>query len=200
MFSIAIATSVLKVGYVSPARPKIRYVLSLLEEPELVPKVEAEVQKDDFVFKFIQIEDAVNADILFILKDACDWIGEQLKQNDGGVLVHCYGGVSRSASVVVAYYMRETGVDLQEALSYVENRRGCVDPNLGFRKQLELWERLEYDVVDQDGRHKEAYMRWKTEKDVLLMDILEDRNAEDGQSWWTQGVVSASSGGDEGEV
>lgn len=54
--------------------------------------------------------------------------------------VHCLVGVSRSASVVLAYLMKATGVPCGEALSFVQTTRWVVNPNPGFQQQLLLWE------------------------------------------------------------
>lgn len=56
----------------------------------------------------------------------------------GTVLVHCRAGVSRSASVMVAYYMLiRPSATLEESLEYVRLRRPCICPNDGFRLHLQ---------------------------------------------------------------
>ncbi|XP_005188520.2 dual specificity protein phosphatase 19 [Musca domestica] len=55
---------------------------------------------------------------------------------DGCVLVHCNAGVSRSASVVIAYLMKYQHMDFDMAYRYVKSRRECIQPNAGFLKQL----------------------------------------------------------------
>ena len=50
--------------------------------------------------------------------------------------IHCAAGVSRSASIVIAYVMVTKGLNFEEALKYVQERRPCVDPNDGFRAYL----------------------------------------------------------------
>ena len=57
------------------------------------------------------------------------------------VLVHCYAGVSRSASVVIAYLMNQHGMSLKDAYQYVKNKRYFIKPNEGFRKQLVQFQR-----------------------------------------------------------
>ncbi|KAG9351634.1 hypothetical protein JZ751_022885 [Albula glossodonta] len=52
-------------------------------------------------------------------------------------LVHCKMGVSRSASTVIAYAMKEYGWDLEQAFDYVKERRGVTKPNPSFMRQLE---------------------------------------------------------------
>jgi protein-tyrosine phosphatase len=44
--------------------------------------------------------------------------------------------VSRSASFVIAYMMREKALSFDEAYSFVQKARPCVFPNQGFVKQL----------------------------------------------------------------
>eukprot|EP00755_Sulcionema_specki_P034978 Sspe_Gene.104004::Locus_79880_Transcript_2_2_Confidence_0.500_Length_1044::g.104004::m.104004/K14165/K14165; atypical dual specificity phosphatase len=55
----------------------------------------------------------------------------------GRVLVHCMAGVSRSATLVAAYVMREYGVSWREADYLLSRRRPIVCPNSGFVRQLE---------------------------------------------------------------
>ncbi|MEQ2214768.1 hypothetical protein XENOCAPTIV_019411, partial [Xenoophorus captivus] len=55
------------------------------------------------------------------------------------VLVHCKMGVSRSASTVIAYAMKQQRWSLEEALAYVRDRRSIVKPNDGFLKQLQTY-------------------------------------------------------------
>merc|ERR1719362_2459977 len=56
------------------------------------------------------------------------------------VLVHCQYGRSRSASVAVAYVMKDKGVSLDRAMSFVAGHRPCLLINPGFVQQLRLLE------------------------------------------------------------
>ena len=54
----------------------------------------------------------------------------------GRVLVHCYAGISRSATIVISYLMREHSMSLSAATEHTRSRRWFINPNIGFRKQL----------------------------------------------------------------
>lgn len=49
-------------------------------------------------------------------------------------------GVSRSASTVIAYAMKEYGWNLDTAFDYVKERRSVTKPNPSFMKQLEEYQ------------------------------------------------------------
>lgn len=56
------------------------------------------------------------------------------------VLVHCQQGVSRSASIVIAYLIRYHNMSYESASSLVRHKRACVKPNSGFVHALHEWE------------------------------------------------------------
>lgn len=57
------------------------------------------------------------------------------------VLVHCVQGISRSASVVIAYLMKAERMGLREAYDYVKKRRSVADPRPEFLDQLGAFEK-----------------------------------------------------------
>jgi hypothetical protein len=56
------------------------------------------------------------------------------------VLVHCFAGMSRSATIVCAYLLATTSMNTQESIQFVRSKRPIVQPNYGFEKQLKTWE------------------------------------------------------------
>ncbi|XP_055036468.2 uncharacterized protein [Misgurnus anguillicaudatus] len=66
---------------------------------------------------------------------------EEARQCGRGVLVHCQAGVSRSATIVIAYLMKHTLMTMTDAYKYVRGRRPVVSPNLNFMGQLLEFER-----------------------------------------------------------
>ncbi|KII85249.1 hypothetical protein PLICRDRAFT_57188 [Plicaturopsis crispa FD-325 SS-3] len=76
------------------------------------------------------------------LAPICEWI-ERARAAGGQVLVHCRVGVSRSATVAIAYVMQHLGVPLVEAYLIVRSRRLSVliQPNMRLLYNLCGWER-----------------------------------------------------------
>jgi hypothetical protein len=62
---------------------------------------------------------------------------EDESKKGGSVLVHCEQGISRSATVVIAYLMRYHNMPIDEAYGVCKTRRHKVNPNQGFWKQLQ---------------------------------------------------------------
>eukprot|EP01137_Pigoraptor_chileana_P008081 Opistho-2@54443 len=58
------------------------------------------------------------------------------KSSNRRAFVHCVAGVSRSATVVLAYLVKHEGMALHEAVRYLAQRRPIICPNDGFLYQL----------------------------------------------------------------
>ena len=58
------------------------------------------------------------------------------KNKGGKTLVHCVAGVSRSATMCIAYLMRYHKLSLLHAYTYVKTKRPVIRPNNGFFRQL----------------------------------------------------------------
>ncbi|KYQ91236.1 putative protein tyrosine phosphatase [Tieghemostelium lacteum] len=61
---------------------------------------------------------------------------DECKKNGERVLVHCAMGISRSATVVIAYLMKEYAMDYNTAFKFVKSKRSIISPNFGFNKAL----------------------------------------------------------------
>ncbi len=57
------------------------------------------------------------------------------------MLVHCQGGVSRSAAITIAYLMYHMKLPLKDAYKFVKDKRSCIAPNLNFMGQLMEFEK-----------------------------------------------------------
>ncbi|KTG03309.1 hypothetical protein cypCar_00030853 [Cyprinus carpio] len=61
---------------------------------------------------------------------------EEAHQAGRGLLIHCQAGVSRSATIVIAYLMKHTWMTMTDAYKFVKSRRPIISPNLNFMGQL----------------------------------------------------------------
>ena len=48
------------------------------------------------------------------------------------IISHSYAGISRSASIVIAYLMEQHGMTMFDSMSLVRRRRPIIFPNPGF--------------------------------------------------------------------
>lgn len=94
------------------------------------------IHPDPIEYLFVFIEDHEDEPIHTEFKDCIDFIN----RIDGPVLVHCMAGISRSATIVIAYLMKERGMDYADAYNYVKERRRIINPNSGFKIQLRQFE------------------------------------------------------------
>lgn len=84
---------------------------------------------------FIECLDLPSTQLDVIMKQTNEII-ERVHEQNGRILVHCNAGVSRSASVCIAYLMLHRNMNFSTAYSHVKSKRECIRPNEGFLKQL----------------------------------------------------------------
>ncbi|XP_057704099.1 dual specificity protein phosphatase 13-like isoform X4 [Corythoichthys intestinalis] len=83
------------------------------------------------VYCGVPAEDSDHFDLSQYFKLASDFIHRGLKYDQGKVLVHCIMGVSRSATLALAYLMMRQHLSLQDALRHLVQKR-AIYPNRNF--------------------------------------------------------------------
>ena len=53
-------------------------------------------------------------------------------EEQGGLLVHCMAGQSRSVTMVIAYLIKIENYTLGDAIGLIKNSRPTISPNPGF--------------------------------------------------------------------
>jgi hypothetical protein len=58
------------------------------------------------------------------------------RKNNGFILIHCFMGASRSATILAYYLIKENGMNVKEAYDFLKNKRNLVNPTYKFYKDL----------------------------------------------------------------
>lgn len=66
---------------------------------------------------------------------------KKAKEAQQPILIHCMAGVSRSATVTIAYVMQQHKMSLKDAAAFVFKKRPIIFPNVGFIKHLMEFEK-----------------------------------------------------------
>ncbi|KAF2077417.1 hypothetical protein CYY_001266 [Polysphondylium violaceum] len=85
------------------------------------------------------VDDRVSANIDEHFQPIIKFI-EEAKQSNGRVLVHCQVGISRSASVVIAYLMKTMDTPYFDTYKFVKSKRCIIQPNPGFVRRLKAFD------------------------------------------------------------
>ncbi|XP_052770965.1 dual specificity protein phosphatase 4-like [Mya arenaria] len=94
-----------------------------------------------FRYKSIPIRDNSTENISTWFNETLQYI-EDTRREGGKVLVHCKAGVSRSATICIAYLMVHSSLSLDKAFDFVQARRTIIAPNMNFMQQLWEFERV----------------------------------------------------------
>lgn len=103
----------------------------------------------------VDVEDRPNADLLSHMDFVADMI-EEVRCAGGKTLVHCVAGVSRSASLCLAYLIKHERMPLRKAFAHLRSRRPSIRPNTGFFTQLIEFERRLFGAATVSMVHNQA--------------------------------------------
>lgn len=93
-------------------------------------------------YLYLPMADVSNEPISWYFEPAIKFISTVLNANENNrILIHCRQGVSRSATITIAYVMYANSWRLDHALQYVQKQRSVVDPNEGFMVHLKEFEK-----------------------------------------------------------
>lgn len=125
-----------------------------------------------FDYLNIRVYDDEKTDLLKHWDDTFKYI-TKAKDKGSKVLVHCKMGVSRSASVVIAYAMKAYNWDFTTALKHVKEKRSCIKPNTSFLTQLET-----YQGILDAMKNKEKLQRSKSETNLIKTITINDKQIQ----------------------
>uniref|UniRef100_A0A3Q2XBT5 Protein phosphatase Slingshot homolog 1 n=1 Tax=Hippocampus comes TaxID=109280 RepID=A0A3Q2XBT5_HIPCM len=160
-------------------RNQVGYILNVTREVDnFFPGI--------FSYHNVRVYDEDASDLLAHWNDTYNFIVKA--KNSSKCLVHCKMGVSRSASTVMAYAMKEYGWPLEKAYNFVKQKRSVAQPNAGFMRQL-----AEYQGILDANQHYNKL--WRPGVDEEVSDDLpassecSERNEDKEEAW---GVCGAS--------
>ncbi len=115
----------------------------------------------------ISIYDSRNEDIYQFFEKTYEYIDKALKDK-APLFVHCAEGISRSSTIVMAYFIKKYKWSYVEAYTFVSDKRSFVNPNKTFEKQL-----IEYHLrintkVFTDKRFKNPDRRHATNTKIRI--------------------------------
>ncbi|KAL4622709.1 dual specificity protein phosphatase 8-like isoform X1 [Arapaima gigas] len=145
--------------------------------------------KPDFIceshFMRIPVNDNYCEKLLPWLDKTNDFI-DKAKVSNCRVIVHCLAGISRSATIAIAYIMKTMGLSSDDAYRFVKDRRPSISPNFNFLGQLlefekglkllkALAEHPEDELEPEDGEVSDVAPisetgRWEREAETLEVD------------------------------
>lgn len=121
--------------------------------------------KPDFIpeshFLRVPVNDSFCEKILPWLDRSVDFI-EKAKASNGCVLVHCLAGISRSATIAIAYIMKRMDMSLDEAYRFVKEKRPTISPNFNFLGQLlDYEEKIKSQTGASGPKSKLKLLHWE---------------------------------------
>jgi protein-tyrosine phosphatase len=120
---------------------KITHILNVQRKG----KTYYDASKDGVTTKIVAVDDFPHESLADAIAEGNEFI-QKAKGSNGRVLVHCSTGISRGASIVIAFVMKGKKMTYKDAKKFVDDARKAqfqkdVKPNHGFARQLQGYEK-----------------------------------------------------------
>jgi len=110
--------------------------------------------EDRFEYLLInRIEDSPECVILNQFEKCFNFIEQCFANDKNRLFVHCHKGLSRSATVVIAYEMYRNKTDFDSVLYKIRENRSFIMPNIGFQAQLHEFKNQNYSLDMNKYQH-----------------------------------------------
>ncbi|KAL0479191.1 protein phosphatase Slingshot [Acrasis kona] len=132
----------------------------------------------------VSIEDSEDTDIMEHFDECSKFIANAIKVNKSSVLVHCKAGMSRSATLVIAYLMKFEGYDLKTAHKHLLRCRPIISPNKYFLAQLcqhELYLLRRNSMSVRDFMSDESKLKLKLSSSSTLLEFNPNIHTDSNQ-------------------
>jgi hypothetical protein len=161
-------------------------ITHILDVTANTPPAFARILRREFVYKNIRLFDSHDQKIVQHFPETYTYIEECIRSGRN-ILVHCEAGISRSATIVLAYLIKSRKMNLTNAFRFVRQRRTIIQPNFGFVNQLLVYEEEVLGKKSEDFMAEYLLTIFPTlveqgvEKDELHQALLQQPN-------WTEAL------------
>lgn len=107
----------------------IKYIINMTEEVSFY-------YPDDFEYMRYPMLDNNDMPIQPYLEEIYGKIERIKTKNDGGILVHCMMGASRSATVILYYLMKKKNINVNDAINELKKMRNGINITMRFYRDL----------------------------------------------------------------
>lgn len=113
----------------------------------------------EFEYKLIRIEDHPKENIEKYFDECFDFIKSALDADySNKILIHCWAGVSRSATITLYTMIKLYHIKLTEAMEMVRRQRWWIQPNEGFIQQLIGRIGIEFPELSESKEEIKSYL------------------------------------------
>jgi dual specificity phosphatase 12 len=157
-------------------RFEITHVLTCLKGVTRKDILKEKEGEEHILHKIIEVEDLDTEDFATHFDECVDFIRDALLQHSNNILVHDSDRamMSCSSTAILAYFIREKKLGVEEGLQILKDLAPDVEPNEGFKRQLNRY------YVKQRRLQREESERQDTEKPKQLSasELREQRKQE----------------------
>ena len=93
------------------------------------------VKKTNIDYIEFLVDDSLEQDMTSVFKNSLNIVNNM---NGGNILIHCYSGISRSASTIIYILIKKYNMTFKDAFDFLKNKHPSAHPNSNFINQLKL--------------------------------------------------------------